>query len=105
MSAAQLGLDFRCPVFHIPAVAPRHDPGKRPALHRAALHVLGLLSDGRPHSRLELQAVGGNRYAARVGTLRDAGHVILGPLPQPRRGIFGAEPMVDGLECYRLVRP
>ncbi len=102
----QLGIEFAPrPVAIIPAAAPPHDPGKRRALHRAALHILALLQDGQAHSRLELQAVGGNRYGARLNAIRAAGHMVLGPLPQPRRGIFQVEPMRDGMEFYRWVRP
>jgi len=105
-AARQKPIDFTPPaVARIPLTAPAHDPGKRAALHRAARHVLELLQDGQPHSRHELQTVGGNRYVARIAAIRDAlagRAVVLGPLPQPRRGVFEVEPMRDGCECYRL---
>jgi hypothetical protein len=105
--AIQKALSFQPPaVALIPLAVPPHDQGKREALHRAARHVLDLLQDGQPHSRHELEAVGGNRYAARIKAVRDAlagRGVVLGPLPQPRRGVFETEPLGSGgLELYRL---
>ena len=100
----QAALRFEPPaVAIIPDTVPPHDPKKRPSLHRAALHILGLLGDGMPHSRRELEKVGGNRYAARINAMRQAGHVVLGPRRQLRRGIEEIEPMQGGIEFYRLV--
>jgi hypothetical protein len=93
-----------------PAATPPHNPKLRPKLIRAARAILGLLGDGGRHSRHELEAQGGNRYAARVNELREAGHVILGPREARRLKrqdpILETEPLgKDGLEVYRLVLP
>ncbi len=89
---------------------PPHDPRLVRKLKPAALHVLGLLGDGRPHTRVELERIGGNRYCSRVNELRRAWHHILGPRgwtsPVPGIGyVSELEPKQDDLECYRLVVP
>jgi hypothetical protein len=77
-------------------------------LQRACLAILELLSDGRPHAWHELQAVGGSRANARVGELRRAGYVLLGPLPWRRADgerELRKEPLGPGdVERYRMVR-
>lgn len=84
---------------------PPHNPKLVSKLKPAALNVLGLLGDFEPHSRHELARVGGARYSARVGELRDAGQRILGPSKSARHAIFETEPAgPGGLEMYRLVR-
>jgi hypothetical protein len=100
LGARQEFLDFTPEPLRVHT--PAHDPGKVRRLARAALQILGLLGDGRRHSYHELVKAGGRRYSARVGELRDAGHRILGPLKCPRHGIYETEPMVDGVEMYRL---
>lgn len=102
--AAQQSFTFT-PVLIRVAVPPHH-PALVHRLKPATLHVLGLLADGQPHTRLELAAVGGNRYCARVKELRAAGHRILGPRGW-RNHRNEWEPEIepldrDGVEQYRL---
>lgn len=99
--AAQQSLSFEPAILRV--AVPPHNPRLAARLKPAALHVLGLLGDGKPHSRHELATVGGNRYAARVGELRDAGHLILGPSKSRKHQIWDTEPMAGDVECYRLV--
>lgn len=100
----QAALDFSPPVLRV--ARPPHNPALVRRLCRAALGILGLLGDELPHSRQELAQVGGARYSARVGELRDAGHVILGPAKSPRHGLYETEPLGPGnVERYRLVIP
>lgn len=85
-----------------PIGAPAHNPALGSKLKRSALRVLARLEQG-PANRLELQAVGGNRYAARIAELRDSGMRILGPMKCPRHGIYEREPLgPNGIEVYRL---
>ena len=82
---------------------PPHNPALVHKLKPAALNVLGLLSDGQPHSRHELYQVGGTRYSARVEEIRAAGHRVLGPSKSIRWRIYECEPAGPGeLEMYRL---
>ena len=100
LEARQAALDFNPAPLRVHT--PPHDPSKVRKLARAALQILGLLGDGQAHSRHELYRVGGARYSARVEELRAAGHRIKGPSKSPRHGIYETEPMVDGVEMYRL---
>ena len=89
----------------IRVAVPPHRPQLVHKLKPATLNVLGLLGDFLPHSRRELAEVGGARYSARIGELRDAGQPILGPAKSPRHGIYETEPAgPGGLEMYRLER-
>ncbi len=97
----QAALDFRPEPIRV--ARPPHSPALVRKLKPAALHILGLLGDGAPHTRQELARVGGARYSARVGELRDAGHRILGPAKSPRHEIYEIEPLGPGaVERYRL---
>jgi len=83
---------------------PDHNPDLAKKLKRSARQILARLEQG-PATRLELQDVGGNRYAARIAELRDAGNRILGPMTCPRHSIFEREPLgPGGIEVYRLER-
>jgi hypothetical protein len=101
----QLALSVE-PVLIRVAVPPQA-PARSKGLQRACLAILELLSDGRPHAWHELQAVGGSRANARVGELRRAGYVVLGPLGWRRLdGVreLRREPLGPGeTERYRLV--
>jgi hypothetical protein len=91
----------------IRVAVPPQAPARSKGLQRACLHILELLSDGRPHAWHELQAVGGSRANARVGELRRAGYVVLGPLGWRRldgEREIRREPLGPGeTEMYRRV--
>ena len=106
--STQLSLTFpalppRPPVAHVPA----HNPRRAPQLSRACAALLELLADGQPHPWHALLAAGGARYGARIGELRSAGHVVLGPLawrrPDGSREDRRQPLSATGDECYRLV--
>ena len=83
-------------------------PDKRKAkkLVKACLTILAVLQNYPEWtcSITVLRAVGGWRTSARIGELRAAGHVILGPKPCPSAGIWETiPPGADGQDRYRLV--
>lgn len=83
---------------------PPHNPALVTKLKPAARNAFELLDLGKPVSRVALHAVAGNRYAARICELRDAGYRILGPCKSPRHAIYETEPLgPNGLEMYRLI--
>jgi hypothetical protein len=86
---------------------PPHNPKLAARLKPAALHILALLEDGEAHAWHELMAVGGARYSARVGELRAAGYVLLGPMSWRRTDgeqELRREPLGPGdVERYRMV--
>jgi hypothetical protein len=101
----QAALNFEPCLIRV--AVPPQAPARSKGLQRACLHILELLSDGRPHAWHELQAVGGSRANARVGELRRAGYVVLGPLGWRRldgEREIRREPLGPGeTEMYRRV--
>jgi hypothetical protein len=105
-SPRQASLDFTPCLIRV--AVPPQCPAKVAKLKPAALNVLELLRCGPgPYLWHQLMAVGGSRYGARVGELRAAGYVILGPLgwtrPDGTRETRTV-PLRNGQECYRLVQ-
>jgi hypothetical protein len=92
----------------IRVAVPPQCPQKVHKLKPAARNVLELLRCGPgPYLWHQLMAVGGARYGARVGELRAAGYVILGPLgwtrPDGTRETRTVELGPGQAERYRLI--
>ncbi len=102
----QARLNFGVPLITV--VRPPHNPALVSKLKPATLHALALLSPGRAVSRLELQAIAGNRYCSRINELRAAGYRVLGPRrwKDPEgEWVSDLEPLrTDRMEMYRMVR-
>ena len=108
-SCGRVGAQARLPLAPPPVIVavPPHDPAKAPKLAKACRRLLDALESGHAFTLAGVAELGGRRYSARIGELRAAGYVVLGPRPwmrpdgtMERRTV----PMFAGRECYRLER-
>ncbi len=100
----QAALSFEPATVPLPTLNPTVPKNRKRDLQSKYLAILGRLQYG-PATRAEVKGLGGDRFSARIGEIRDAGHYVVGPAPSPKHGIFETtKPGLDGQDVYELRR-